>query len=208
MKRYISLVCLLLCALPIVSSAQSDSLLDRFYRDMASSCMGMDIKYGIQMPGVKVDGSGILEFQDDKWHLNGNGIEMWCDGNSVWTIDADAKEVVIDRVSNDNASELMANPAILLIRINEFFKLKETVPGKDGKSLIYIMYPKADSFVSFVNPEISKSDASLRKTEFSLDDGTSVVVNVSSVKLMKKKPADYFSRPVNYDSSWIVTDLR
>ena len=170
--------------------------------------MGMDIKYSIQMPGVKVDGSGILEFQDEKWHLNGNGIEMWCDGNSVWTIDADAKEVVIDKVSNDNASELMANPAILLIRINEFFRLKETVPGKDGKSLIYIMYPKSDSFVSFVNLEISKSDASLRKTEFSLDDGTSVVVNVSSVKLMKKKPADYFSRPVNYDSSWIVTDLR
>ena len=115
---------------------------------------------------------------------------------------------MIDKVSNDNASELMANPAILLIRINEFFRLKETVPGKDGKSLIYIMYPKSDSFVSFVNLEISKSDASLRKTEFSLDDGTSVVVNVSSVKLMKKKPADYFSRPVNYDSSWIVTDLR
>lgn len=208
MKRYIAAACLLLCVFSFVSSAQNGSLLDRFYNNMASSCLSLDMKYSVQMPGVKVDGSGLLELQDDQWHLNGNGIEMWCNGSTIWTVDAFAKEVVIDRVSADDVSELMVNPAIMLIKINDLFKLKETVPGKDGSTLIYILYPKSDSFVSFVNLELSKSDASLKMTEFSLDDGTSVKVNVSSMKLMKKKPASYYSQPVSYDSSWIVTDIR
>lgn len=206
MKRFNVIALLSLVSLCL--NAQTSSLLDRFYTSLNDSCIVMDMKYQIRMPGVKVDGSGILEFQDESWHLDGNGIEMWCDGRTVWTIDPESKEVVIEGLAEGESPEMMVNPAVLLVNIDKLFDLKETLPGKDGKTMLYILYPKGDSFVSFVNLELYKSDAYLKKTDFALDDGTSITVNVSSMNAGKKKPTGYFSQSVTYDSSWIVTDMR
>lgn len=206
MKRYVFAV--LTAVLTALAMQAQETCLDRLYDKLMSACVELDMSYSIQMPGVKVAGNGTLELQGESWLMLGNGMEIRCDGKTLWTVDPAAKEVVIDSISDDLASGIMTNPAVMLVNVRKLFNLRETLPGKDGRSLIYILYPKEESEVSFINMEILKSDSSLKKISFSLNDGTSAVVNISSMKSDKKKPAEYFSRSVQYDSSWIVTDLR
>ena len=207
MKRYIYVIVLILLAAQALK-AQENTPLARFYDNLLSSCVEFDMSYSIRMSGVKLDGKGVLELQGDSWILAGNGMEIRCDGKTLWTVDPESKEVVIDSLSDDVTAGIIINPAVMLINMRELFSLREVLPTKEGKSLIYTLYPKAESEVSFVNMEILKGDSSLKQLTFSLEDGTSAVVNISSMKSGKKKPAEYFSRSVNYDSSWIVTDLR
>ena len=207
MKRYIYVIVLILLAAQVLK-AQENTPLARFYDNLLSSCVEFDMSYSIRMSGVKLDGKGVLELQGDSWILVGNGMEIRCDGKTLWTVDPESKEVVIDSLSDDVTAGIIINPAVMLINMRELFSLREVLPTKEGKSLIYTLYPKAESEVSFVNMEILKGDSSLKQLTFSLEDGTSAVVNISSMKSGKKKPAEYFSRSVNYDSSWIVTDLR
>ena len=207
MKRYIYVIVLILLAAQVLK-AQENTPLARFYDNLLSSCVEFDMSYSIRMSGVKLDGKGVLELQGDSWILAGNGMEIRCDGKTLWTVDPESKEVVIDSLSDDVTAGIIINPAVMLINMRELFSLREVLPTKEGKSLIYTLYPKAESEVSFVNMEILKGDSSLKQLTFSLEDGTSAVVNISSMTSGKKKPAEYFSRSVNYDSSWIVTDLR
>jgi outer membrane lipoprotein-sorting protein len=207
MKRYIYVIVLILLAAQVLK-AQENTPLVRFYDNLLSSCVEFDMSYSIRMSGVKLDGKGVLELQGDSWILVGNGMEIRCDGKTLWTVDPESKEVVIDSLSDDITAGIITNPAVMLINLRELFNLREVLPTKEGQSLIYTLYPKAESEVSFVNMEILKGDSSLKQLTFSLEDGTSAVVNISSTKSGKKKPAEYFSRSVNYDSSWIVTDLR
>ena len=207
MKRYIYVIVLILLAAQALK-AQENTPLARFYDNLLSSCVEFDMSYSIRMSGVKLDGKGVLELQGDSWILVGNGMEIRCDGKTLWTVDPESKEVVIDSLSDDITAGIITNPAVMLINLRELFSLREVLPTKEGKSLIYTLYPKAESEVSFVNMEILKGDSSLKQLTFSLEDGTSAVVNIYSMKSGKKKPAEYFSRSVNYDSSWIVTDLR
>ena len=207
MKRYIYVIVLILLAAQVLK-AQENTPLARFYDNLLSSCVEFDMSYSIRMSGVKLDGKGVLELQGDSWILAGNGMEIRCDGKTLWTVEPESKEVVIDSLSDDVTAGIIINPAVMLINMRELFSLREVLPTKEGKSLIYTLYPKAESEVSFVNMEILKGDSSLKQLTFSLEDGTSAVVNISSMKSGKKKPAEYFSRSVNYDSSWIVTDLR
>jgi outer membrane lipoprotein-sorting protein len=207
MKRYIYVIVLILLAAQVLK-AQENTPLVRFYDNLLSSCVEFDMSYSIRMSGVKLDGKGVLELQGDSWILVGNGMEIRCDGKTLWTVDPESKEVVIDSLSDDITAGIITNPAVMLINLRELFSLREVLPTKEGRSLIYTLYPKAESEVSFVNMEILKGDSSLKQLTFSLEDGTSAVVNISSTKSGKKKPAEYFSRSVNYDSSWIVTDLR
>ena len=207
MKRYIYVIVLILLAAQALK-AQENTPLARFYDNLLSSCVEFDMSYSIRMSGVKLDGKGVLELQGDSWILVGNGMEIRCDGKTLWTVDPESKEVVVDSLSDDITAGIITNPAVMLINLRELFNLRVVLPTKEGKSLIYTLYPKAESEVSFVNMEILKGDSSLKQLTFSLEDGTSAVVNISSSKSGKKKPAEYFSRSVNYDSSWIVTDLR
>ena len=207
MKRYIYVIVLILLAAQALK-AQENTPLARFYDNLLSSCVEFDMSYSIRMSGVKLDGKGVLELQGDSWILVGNGMEIRCNGKTLWPVDPESKEVVIDSLSDDVTAGIIINPAVMLINMRELFSLREVLPTKEGKSLIYTLYPKAESEVSFVNMEILKGDSSLKQLTFSLEDGTSAVVNISSTKSGKKKPAEYFSRSVNYDSSWIVTDLR
>lgn len=188
-------------------ASQEKTALDRLYDNLRNACVELDYSYVAEVSGVKINGNGLLQFQDMLWHMDGNGIEMWCNGTDIWSADMEAKEVIVETVSTDNSTEF-TNPAVLFIRMKDFFDLKDTAKGTDGDSVIYVMNPKTESDIEWLNVEIRKSDASLLGGSFALADGNSVRLKVSSMKFMQKKPVSYYRPSVSFDSSWIVTDLR
>jgi hypothetical protein len=50
--------------------------------------------------------------------MNGNGIEIFCDGKTTWMLDEQAKEVIIESAESNSAGYL-ANPVLLLMNLEE-----------------------------------------------------------------------------------------
>ncbi len=62
---------------------------------------------------VPLKGEGKVVVQDASFILLGDGLDVRCDGKSVWTMDSVAKEVVVDAVGSD-CSDYVEYPALLL----------------------------------------------------------------------------------------------
>lgn len=206
LRRYVITMLLLLGAGAL--SAQDRALLDKLYSDMASSCVEMTYTYETEVSGVKAVGEGKLDVQGDMWTMVGNGIQMWCDGKTLWVADPSLKEVVIEPASGEDDGAILTNPASLFVRMGELFDLTRSLESSDGKSVIFFLSPKTSGKMSFCNVEVSTADASILSGVFAFDDGSDVHVKVSAMSLSSRREAEAFRPQVRFDSSWIVTDMR
>lgn len=189
--------------------AQSKDFLEALYSKMSTSVAETVYTYVTETSGVKVTGHHELELQSDLWHMKGNGLEIWCDGQTVWTTDPVAKEVIIEPAAQNEASELV-NPALIFTRLNDWFDVKEKRELPQSKSVLYILRPKPEMNINveFLNVEIGTSDGMIRKGSFALEDGASVNIDFISMAMKPKKPVSYYRPSQSFDASWIVTDLR
>ena len=191
------------------SFAQDKDLLDDLCLSMGNSCVETAYTYTTVVSGLKITGDHKLEIQDGLWHMRGSGLEIWCDGKTVWTTDPQAKEVVMEDASSGD-SGLLTNPALLLMRLKDWFDIKEKRDLQKDNAVLYILEPKPSMKVGidFFNIEISKADGKIRSGSFALSDGNAVRLTFSSMSKGPKKPVSYFRPAQSFDSSWIVTDLR
>ena len=189
-------------------SAQDTALLDKLYSDMSSSCVEMTYTYETEVSGVKAVGEGKLDVQGDMWTMTGNGIQMWCDGKTLWVADPSLKEVVIEPASGEDDGAILTNPASLFVRMQELFDMVRALESPDGKSVTFFMSPKTSGNMAFCNVEVSKADASILSGVFAFNDGSDVNVKVSTMSLSRKRAAEAFRPQIKFDSSWIVTDMR
>ena len=88
MKRIVMIFTALLMA---GAGLQAQEILTRFSTDRISC----KYSYTIDIP-VTLNYEGDALVQGDCYHLKGNGIEIFCDGVSRWTVDAEAREVYIE----------------------------------------------------------------------------------------------------------------
>ena len=186
--------------------AASDGPVDRLYRSLSSSFVEIVYTYSAEVQGVKIVGSGTLQIQGNMWHNDGNGLEMWCDGSTVWTADHSLKEAVIEPVYEDES--IVSNPALMFVRMPDMFKVVKSLDSKDGKAVIYVLKPIEDAPIEYFNVEILKSDSSIRSGSFALEDGSAVQIKVQSMSVKEKRSVTAFRPSQIFDSSWVVTDLR
>lgn len=186
--------------------AASDGPVDRLYRSLSSSFVEIVYTYSAEVQGVKIVGNGTLQIQGNMWHNDGNGLEMWCDGSTVWTADHSLKEAVIEPVYEDES--IVSNPALMFVRMPDMFKVVKSLDSKDGKAAIYVLKPIEDAPIEYFNVEIMKSDSSIRSGSFALEDGSAVQIKVQSMSVKEKRSVTAFRPSQIFDSSWVVTDLR
>ena len=198
----------LLAAFPLVASAQKADLLERFYNSMANSCVEVSYTYSARISGTLNNGSGVLLCQGNMWTLKGNGVEMYCDSTTLWIVDPLMKEVVIEPAVAEGSSEFMDNPALMLSRLGDDFSVAVSRTIDDGKAVHYTLHPKVDIGIDYFNVELKTSDASVRRASFAMGDGTMVKIEVGSMKLTPKVPAETFRPKIVFSSEWIVNDLR
>jgi hypothetical protein len=206
MKRFIIFV-LLLFFWNANAQESGNSLLDRMCANVAESCVTIDYAYTARLSGIDNIASGNLMTQGEKWVMRGNGIEMYCDGKSVWIVDPALKEVVIEPLQELQETEFLTNPAMAFVNVNDNFNVNTVNPSSDSKALIYSLVPK-NGEMEFLNIELYQDTALIRSMSFALKDGTLVTIKVSSMKLTPKISDETFKPRTVFDSNWIVTDLR
>ena len=207
MKRISLLaVALLLCLLTV--RAQGTDLLDRMCEAVSHSCVEMEYSFSARVSGVMTQGKGILKAQGNAWSMDGNGVRMWCDGSSVWIADTAAKEVVIERASEEVQTEFMTNPAVYFLHIKDVFDVNVSRATDDGKAMLYSLLPKEPGQLEYLNVELLKDSSMIRRGSFAMKDGNLIKIEVSSMKLTPVVPVEAFRPQTVFDSTWIVTDMR
>lgn len=207
-RSFTSLIASAMLLISGMTDAQNTSLLDRLYAKMSDSCLEMSYSYDARISGVHNQGSGQLRSQGLMWEMNGNGVTMYCDSKSVWIIDPTMKEVVIEPLQDEESSQWISNPAVVLSRMKDIFKATESLESQDDKAVVFVLEPLNKGYIDYCNLEIFKSGNSIRRATIALSDGNLIKIEVSSMKLTPKVSDEEFLPRMEFDPSWIVTDLR
>lgn len=193
---------LLICA--GVASAQQRNPIAELYSSFSSSCVVMDCAYTVNMSQTRISGTAVVKVQDDSYRMAGNGLEVICDGRTVWTMDPEAREVIIEEVGTESIA-YMNNPALLFVNLGEAFEVRKET-DMDG-AVMYELLSTVDCGMYGADLIVS-DEGYIRRGVFSLSDGNTVAVEVRSMKLYEKEPVTSFRPSSEFDSEWIVTDLR
>ena len=177
--------------------------LDKLYDALSSSCVTMKCAYTINVSNTRMAGEADLSVQSDKYTMSGNGLQVYCDGSKVWSLDAAAKEVYIESVDALEANSL-ANPAALFMHLGASFDVASS--SQSGGNFIYRLVPKTACGVNSADLTLDQ-DGKPVSAVFVLEDGLEVEVAVMSMVVEKTKPEDVFRPQVSFGSDWIVTEL-
>lgn len=198
-SRY--LVVLLLAVAPHMLSAQNQ--LERLYDTFANNCIALDCTYSVESDVVPVKGQCEIEFQDTSYKMKGGGLEIFCDGASVWILDSGLMEAVIEPVSDDSHT-YMSNPALLFRDMDQMFSVSGS--SSAGSVMRYRLSAQKPCGVRTAVLDID-TDAVLQKAEFTMDNDCVIKIDVKSVTVMPKQENSAFT-PGKISSEWVVTDLR
>lgn len=208
LRSFTSLIASAMLLISGMTDAQNTSLLDRLYAKMSDSCLEMSYSYDARISGVHNQGSGLLRSQGLMWEMDGNGVTMYCDSKSVWIIDPTMKEAVIEPLQEEESSQWISNPAVMLSRMKDMFKVAESLESQDDKAVVFVLEPLNKGYIDYCNLEIFKSGNSIRRATIALSDGNLIKIEVSSMTLTPKVSDEEFLPRMEFDPSWIVTDLR
>lgn len=78
--------------------AQQDTVVSSLRATLAENCVQMQAKYQITMSQTRITGEAVIEIQGDAYVMKTEGITVYCDGQSIWNVDEDSKEVYIESV--------------------------------------------------------------------------------------------------------------
>lgn len=133
--------------------------------------------------GFDVIGEGILMLQGNRYNFTTASMEVRADGASIWIADHSTKEVIIEAYNQEGTSYL--NPALAFQGI---------IAGEDSA------FKKV-----FENGQLKEIEVDLKEM-----DGILLNISVHSydfISGLQDQSAFGFSES-DFDSSWVVTDLR
>ncbi len=185
------------------AAAQSNPV-GEFAANVATSRVAFDYSYVMTGARLNIHGDGSVIAQEDSYCLEGNGLKVWCDGSSVWTMDVGAAEVVIEPA--ESANGLTVNPVILVMNVDKTFTWDMGRPANlDGKQcMVYSLTPVAET--DFENVKFYMAGSSL--VGVSLETGgVSLTFTISNMEFLPSGDVSIFS-PGAFSSDCIITDLR
>ena len=199
-SRFIFLTALSLLTVQSFAQTPLESLRKMF----SSGSVTMAAEYAVELQQVPVTGTSDLVLQGDMYHIKGNGLEIFCNGEALWTIDEAAKEVVIEPC-DALYDAYMTNPLLLLTSLENYFQIASQ--KRIGDKTEYVLQAIKDCGISQAQLVIA-SDGRIHTGKFILEDGNIFSVKVTSQTHADSVPSSSFTPSRTFPRDWIVTDLR
>lgn len=195
-----------MCGLCIASAAQGTSSLEQLCAKMSDKASVLNYSYTLAMSGVETVGDGTVTTQDNAYVLKGNGINIYCNGSTLWVMDESGKEILIDSVAQ-GADAYLSNPVLLLANLNKIFSISSPVTNAGNQT--YKLTPKQDCGITSGTVSVSVANPVFTSGSFKTSDGGQLDVKIKSMTFSEKKPLTFYILNLSgFDSSWMITDLR
>ena len=81
--------------------------LERRRAAYSESCLTLKCTYSMYVSQTRVQGEAEVLLQGNSYTMRGNGIEVYCDGTKVWTLDQSLKEAYVEQVENAGVNALL-----------------------------------------------------------------------------------------------------
>ncbi|MCD8313196.1 MAG: outer membrane lipoprotein carrier protein LolA [Bacteroidales bacterium] len=178
-----------------------------FTQKLTTSNVSFDYKYEMKSEKLTVSGSGSIEMQGGCYRIEGDGMKIWCDGSSVWTLDEAANEAVIE--PSDAANGFNADPILILANCDKLYTWnKNGQPTSFGNvsCWMYNLKPKDEADVEFDEVKLYLTKDALVGAVLKTDEA-SFTFTVSSFEYRGFDSSLSFA-PEDFPADCIVTDLR
>ncbi len=146
--------------------------------------------------------------QGSAYRTEADGLEIYCDGTVVWTVDRAAREVVIEAYDS-SADAAEANPLSLLRQFGELFSIA-SVSEDDGSDIrTYRLEAGPSSNIRELVAGIAVTGDRIAFARLELKDGTVIDCTIPSFSFSSAVDSRLYTFDVStLDSNYIITDLR
>lgn len=192
----------------LTASAWGQNIVSDFAASLKGHKASFDYSYAVK-GDLPLSGKGKVALQGDAFTMTGNGLEIYCDGATRWTVDTAAEECYIESVSGETP-DYEANPALLVGAVDKAFALKKTssTTFKGKKVTAAYMEPKTKG-TNFKSVTLFFAGKSLEGASIVVNDGTVTEFVISGLTLTDAKAKSTYSFDTKkLSKSYIITDLR
>lgn len=215
-KTAIILAAAALTLFSIPSGAKSKTL-GSFIDKVSSSLVTFDYSFTMQTTKskTKMTGSGNVKVQGNAFFMEGNGMEVWCDGSTRWTIDRFAEEALVESVS-ESYDSYATNPALMITAVDDAFNEVSFGTSKfqgkavDASVLSPVHKGKYSMDIAELKLFFKSGTSDLVGAEVKLNDGSvsefSITGMTFSAQAEKKESFRFDEKTL--DDSYVITDLR
>ncbi|MBR4166836.1 MAG: outer membrane lipoprotein carrier protein LolA [Bacteroidales bacterium] len=215
-KTAIILAAAALALFSIPSGAKSKTL-GSFIDKVSSSLVTFDYSFTMQTTKskTKMTGSGNVKVQGNAFFMEGNGMEVWCDGSTRWTIDRFAEEALVESVS-ESYDSYATNPALMITAVDDAFNEVSFGTSKfqgkavDASVLSPVHKGKYSMDIAELTLFFKSGTSNLVGAEVKLNDGSvsefSITGMTFSAQAEKKESFRFDEKTL--DDSYVITDLR
>lgn len=186
---------------------EGGDVLSAFSAKASDSLVSFHYAYTMPRGGTLIKGSGDIRLQGEKYIMEGDGLEVYCDGVSRWTLDRQSEEMIIESVlSGDHLS----NPASLLGKVDLLFPGRKLTTGQfHGRKAAVATLTPAPGSSSVTELKVYFDGETPCGMVLTLSDGSMTTIEISSLRFLPKLPEDEFSfDEKTLGGGWISTDLR
>lgn len=199
---------------PQTLSAKSKTL-DAFVSKVSTSLVSFDYSFTMPTRKGKVTGNGAVKVLGSSFRVDGNGLEIWCDGKTRWTIDRVSEEALVELV-DDSYDSYATNPALMISSVDDAFREVSFGTSKfegkvvDVSALSPVNKGKGSMDISSLKLFFKSGTTVLTGAEVTLNDGSVSYFTISNLRFEdagKSKESFRFDEKT-LESSYVVTDLR
>lgn len=145
-----------------------------------------------------------ITYWKGKYHLTTDGMEIWCDGATVWQWNKTAKEIVINNMPPDSEIDLL-NPGRLIVNYAKNFRAKYIRTEDDGTAIIDLQPRSAQSYHK-IRLFIDEESGVLKRMEVQKYDSSREIYDFSKLKFIPIKGAFKFN-PEQHPEAEVI-DMR
>jgi len=203
-----------LSALPLPASSKSKTL-DSFVSRVSSSLVSFDYSFTMPARKAKMSGNGKVKVQGNCFFVEGNGLEIWCDGKTRWTIDRVSEEALVETV-DDSDDSFATNPALMIASVDEAFREVSFSSTKFEEKVVDASYlsplhkGKGSMDISSLILYFKSGSSVLVGARVKLNDGSISDFTITNLKFEKsdKSKESFRFNEKTLNASYVITDLR
>ena len=180
-----------------------------FAKSLQGRLASFDYSYSMSGP-LPMNGSGSVKLQGNAFTMEGNGLDIRCDGKTRWTVDVVAEECYIENI---DAQELdyEANPALLVGALDRAFNYKDSSTASfNGMrvSEIRLVPKKKGSSINEVSLFLTQGNQPAG-VNVSSSDGNLITITIRNYKLDNSLDLSAFRlNTKELGKDYVITDLR
>ena len=96
LSNHIAVLVLTLLSSVFVDAQDIKTMLGQVHSEAKGAFVALEYAAEISGSDGEVKDSGIIEAQDDMWHLKGSLLEIYTDASGTWILDSSAKEAYVE----------------------------------------------------------------------------------------------------------------